>query len=182
MSDKEHMTQEQIMNQLGYIKSRLETFPIHEIQSTCLRDCMLLLIRTFAGEPIPEAQLTSIAGGVMEGTVEAGHSESINGELRRGGEEIAPGVIQYQPTHVATMDVEANQKLLQESLIPSQAPPPDMPKPVAGSIMAMAMKSEGKEVETVERNTLADEYPDGTPKGIPSPGETTVEITSPGPS
>jgi len=112
MSKNEHATQKQIMEQLSYIKSRLELFPIHEVQAVCLRDCMLLLIRTFAGEPIPGIQLTAIAGGAMEGVVESGHSETINGELRRGGVEIAPGVVQFQPAQVATMDVEANQKLL----------------------------------------------------------------------
>ena len=179
---EETISAEQIFNQLAHIKSRLETFPSGNHEFIALKDIILILIRTFAGEVIPELQLANIGGGVMEPQNDPGHTNvTANGEIMKGGIEIAPGVIQYPASpSVATMDVEASQSALHESLAPARAPvPSDMPKPVAGSLMAMAMQSEGKPVKTVPQ-----EIPElsslDRPPGVPMPEDTKVEITSPG--
>jgi hypothetical protein len=183
MSEEKKTTAEQTFKQLAAIKARLETYPMHEHQAVCLRDCMLLLIRTFAGEQVPELTLSSIGGGTMEAQGEVGQpSVNIGGELRKGGVEIAPGVVQYPAAGAAvTMDVEASERELSKSLAHTKAPPPDMPKPVAGSLMAQAMEAESENAPepTIpgEASAVA-QITGNSPAGIPSPSDTTVEITS----
>lgn len=188
MSKEDEITTEEMFGQLAVIKSRLETYPLSNHEVICLKDCMLLLIRTFAGEKIPELQLARVGGGVMESGQQNGASEYIGGEMRLGGVEIAPGVMQYPPAgEAATMDVEANQRELNASLKVTKAPPPDMPKPVPGSLMAQAMANEGKanvpksqKLSQGEQAAVAEiqEQAQSAPQGIPAPSDTRVEITS----
>ena len=193
MKEDEIITSEEMFGQLAIIKDRLETYPLANHEVVCLKDCMLLLIRTFAGERIPELQLARVGGGIMETGNQNGLSEYIGGEMRAGGIEIAPGVVQYPAApNTATIDVEASQRELNTSLKPAKAPPPDMPKPVAGSLMAMALANEGKadvpesskpestQLSQGEQEAIAQiqEQTKDVPQGIPTPSDTRVEITS----
>lgn len=186
--DEEYLSQEETMAQLVVIKTRLETYPLANHEVICLKDCMLLLIRTFAGEKIPELQLARVGGGTMESGPVNNNSEFINGEMRRGGVEIAPGVMQYPAAQDSvTMDVEASLGELNSSLEVTKAPPPEMPKPVAGSMMAQAFAnarkddaSESQKISQDEQAAVAEieRQVQGTPEGIPAPSDTRVEITS----
>ena len=185
--EDEHLTtQDEVIEQLAVIKQRLETYPFANHEATCMKDCMLLLIRTFAGEKVPELQLARIGGGTMETSHAQGASEFINGEMRVGGVEIAPGVVQYPaaPT-VATIDVEASQRELDLSLAPTKAPLPGLPTPLPNSLMAQALANEAPREESApasrgESEAIAQIHSQaqGAPKGIPSPSETKLEITS----
>ena len=199
------MTAEEMFNQLAVIKQRLETYPCANHEARCMSECMVLLIRTIVGEKVPELLLANIGGGTMEPQNGPGIVDrSIQGEMR-GGVEISPGCVQYPAApNQATMDVEAAQRALHDSQAAAAAPvPADMPTPIEGSIMAMALQSEGKPVETIEQVVTTSQNLggqassvssgkegkegsngeiQGIPPGIPAPSETQVEITTPGKS
>lgn len=190
--EEEDMTRDETFQQLVVIKERLDTYPFATHENICLKDCLLLLLRTIAGEKISELQLAQVGGGTMEGAEQNGNSEVIGGVLRGGGVEIAPGVMQYPAMQaVPTMDVEATTRELKQSLAPSRAPLPlDMPKPAKGSLMAQALLNEGeeiietefepKELSSGEQSALAQiqEHSENAPVGVPAPSDTRVEITS----
>ena len=108
--------------------------------------------------------------------------------MRNGGVEIAPGVMQYPAANeAATMDVEASLGELHQSLEVTKAPPPEMPKPAPGSLMAQALANEGKanasespQLSQGEQSAAAEiqEQAQNAPAGIPAPSDTRVEITS----
>jgi len=174
---EEHLSHDALMAQLVVIKERLETYPLAGHESICLKDCMLLLIRTIAGEKVEGLNLSNIGGGVMENSPEQGNSEFIGGEMRVGGVEIAPGVVQYPAApNTSTMNVEESQRELNNSLKVTNAPIPDLPKAAPGSLMAQALTNEGKDDEHSIKEEAKQHV--STPDGIPAPSETTVEITS----
>lgn len=149
------ITVEQTFSQLAYIKSRLETYPLANHECTCLKDCMILLIRTFAGEVIPGAQLANIGGGIVSDPANGSeHREVFVGGEMRNGVEIAPGVIQYPaPPDPNTMDIGAAEREHGKSLAPSRPPVPSgMPKPVKGSLMAVAMDAMGSDGDAVSES------------------------------
>ena len=166
MSDEEkEMTRDETFQQLAIIKQRLDTYPWAHHEVICMKDCLLLLIRTIAGENISELQLSRVGGGTMETATQQGNSEVIGGVMRNGGIEIAPGVMQYPAANAGpTMDVEANIRELNQSLAPSKAPLPDMPTPAPGSLMAEALLNEGK--ETIESEFKPKELSAGEPPTI----------------
>ena len=82
--------QERMMAQLAYIKRRLETWSPASHESRMLGDLLMLLTQTVGGE---EASVGSAAAGILqEGANVPVHLQE---QQRRGGVQLAPGVVQY---------------------------------------------------------------------------------------
>jgi len=142
MTNENQENEAKLFRQLAAIKHRLETFPFSSHEVKCVRDALIVLIRTVAGEVIESAQPVKV--------VPAGESVMVGNQQLTGGVEIAPGVMVYhggsispsnpsQPAQPATDDRGG-------VLIDVGAGRPYDPihnprgvKPIPGSLMAKAL-------------------------------------------
>ena len=140
MSQENKISAEQTFMQLAIAKRRLETYPFSHHEMKTVRDCLIVMIRTFAGEIIPPSQLASIGGGIMQAQpTDQGITDTSfgGGQMRTGGVETAPGCVQFDAViQAAPIDVTLQG--------PPVAPVLNTIKPVAGSLMAMALEPEEK--------------------------------------
>jgi hypothetical protein len=171
-----------MMAQLAFVKRRIQTMNFASHESRILADMILLLAQTIGGE---EANVASLAGGVLQDGVDV--PVHLQESQRRGGIEIAPGVVQYPaPTlpaggvnvpggiqtqaqlQPAPIDVQAGMMALTGEVPPTR---PDLapPTPVPGSLAAQALG--GLPVNAPVEPPIELPRPGTGPAALPTPEE-----------
>lgn len=188
MSDDETMYQ-----QLDFIMQRLQTFPHANHEAQMLNDCMVLLIRTIAGEEISPGHEV-IAGGQM---LDDGQTVAVDQTYQnRGGVEIAPGVVQHTgPNRPGGIQQQMQPHSKSGSLVNVEAgmaafngrAPSGEPacaelqvKPVPGSLMDAAMQQQAQGDTSSPAPDVVADMEELLGEGIPAPSDTQLEIHTKG--
>lgn len=128
---------EMIFAQLAAVKHRLETFPWSNHEAKCLRDCLLIVIRSIVGEVIEREERPG-------SNIPPGDSITVGNQRLYGGVEVAPGVVVYAPggTQVVAPVSDDRGGALMDIAAGLPYHPQTNPrgiKPVPGSLMARAL-------------------------------------------
>lgn len=159
---------DKMFQQFAVIKRRLETFPFANHEVICLRDCLVAIIRSIAGEELTRYDVDRLGAGPSVTPGRSGAEQVlIGGRMMQGGVETHPGVTVYQP-------------VMQDGP-PQAGPAPQQgaalidvasalaPKAVPGSLMSQVQQDGGEVDEFKATNPQS-------PQGLPKPEDTKVEI------